>query len=377
MAAKDARIVPIYNCKHREYIELVDSGGAAKALADGDTELSKDGAAFADSAVEMSEISTGFCSLDFPYSEMAYKCVVVVPKSTDALTRVIKLFPQRLPVLRSGTAQAGGVSTMTLDASASAKDGVYVGCLLRCSNNTPAGVQGDVSKIIGYVGETKIATVADAWTDTPTSSTTFEVLVPSDMSLSTLLTDAAGVNTAVEAGAVGTAAAAIQAVTDVIPDAGALTDLLAAIAAIKAITDVIPDAGALTALLADIASILDDTGTAGVVLKAVGLNLDAAQEIATQVSTQLGILKNSTVSGDLFFTMRDSTNHALATGKTVSGQVNIDGAGFGAVTGAITELALGWYKLAANATDRNGDMLLFHFTAAACDPTLRLIKTGS
>jgi hypothetical protein len=189
MAAKDARIQPIYNCKHREYIELVDSDGAAIALNTGDTELSKDGAAFTDSAVEMAEISTGFCSLDFPYSEMAYNCVVVVPKSVGALTRVIKLFPRRWPVLRSGTAQAGAAATMTLDASASDKDGAYIGCWLRCSNNTPAGVQGDVSIITGYVGETKVATVADAWTDTPTSETTFEILVPSDMSISTLLAD--------------------------------------------------------------------------------------------------------------------------------------------------------------------------------------------
>jgi hypothetical protein len=49
--------------------------------------------------------------------------------------------------------------------------------------------------------------------------------------------------------------AAIKAVTDVIPDAGALTALLADIAAIKAITDVVPDSGALTALLADITAI--------------------------------------------------------------------------------------------------------------------------
>jgi hypothetical protein len=257
MAAKDARIQPIYNCKHREYIELVDADGEPIGLASGDTEVSKDGAAFTDSAAEMSEISTGFCSVDFPYSEMAYTCVVVVPKSTGALTRVIKLFPQRLPVLRSGTAQAGAAATMTLDASASAKDGAYVGCLLRCSNNTPAGVQGDVSKIIGYVGSTKVATVADAWTDTPTSSTTFEILVPSDMSIATLLADSGDINDAVEAGAVGTAVAAIQAVTDVIPDAGALTDLLAAIAAIQAVTDVIPDAGALTDLIAAVAAIPD------------------------------------------------------------------------------------------------------------------------
>ena len=108
----------------------------------------------------------------------------------------------------------------------------------------------------------------------------------------------------------------------------------------------------------------------------VPLNVATKAEIATQVSTQMTILKNS-ATRDLFFTMRDSTNHNLATSKTVSGQVNIDGAGFGAVTGAITEVALGWYKLAKNATDRNGDMIMFHFTATGCDPTPILMVTGN
>jgi len=49
--------------------------------------------------------------------------------------------------------------------------------------------------------------------------------------------------------------AAIKAVTDVIPDAGALTTIDAAITAIKAVTDVIPDAGALTALAADVTAV--------------------------------------------------------------------------------------------------------------------------
>ena len=43
----------------------------------------------------------------------------------------------------------------------------------------------------------------------------------------------------------------IKAVTDVIPNAGALTDLVADVTDIKAVTDVIPDAGALTALIAE------------------------------------------------------------------------------------------------------------------------------
>lgn len=98
------------------------------------------------------------------------------------------------------------------------------------------------------------------------------------------------VNTAVEGGAVGTAAAAIQAVTDVIPDAGALTDLLAAIAAIQAVTDAIPDAGALTNLLAAIAAIqavtdeIPDAGALTALIASIeGLNDLSAADVNAEV----------------------------------------------------------------------------------------------
>ena len=182
----NAMIQPIYNCRHREYIELVDSDGAAIALSGADTEVSKDGAAFTDSGADMSEISTGFCSIDFPYTEMAYSCVVVVPKSAGALTRIIKLYPQRFPVLRAATAQAGANGSITLDSGASASDGVYTGCWVRASNNDPAGIQGEVRKINGYTGSTKVATTFPNWDNNPTSATTFEVLMPTDMALTTL-----------------------------------------------------------------------------------------------------------------------------------------------------------------------------------------------
>lgn len=82
---------------------------------------------------------------------------------------------------------------------------------------------------------------------------------------------------------------AIKAVTDLLPNAGALTSVAqdatvakaatvataanlataqTAITAIKAVTDVIPNAGALTDLKADTAAILLDTGTDGVVVAA-------------------------------------------------------------------------------------------------------------
>jgi len=54
---------------------------------------------------------------------------------------------------------------------------------------------------------------------------------------------------------IGTSITAIKAVTDVIPDAGALTTLTGNVTAIKAVTDVLPDAGALTTLAGEVTAI--------------------------------------------------------------------------------------------------------------------------
>lgn len=76
--------------------------------------------------------------------------------------------------LRRGTAQAGGASSITLDAGASATDNLYNGLRVRIISGTGAG-QSRV--ILGYVGSTKVATVTPAWTTNPASGSVF-VLTP-------------------------------------------------------------------------------------------------------------------------------------------------------------------------------------------------------
>lgn len=74
---------------------------------------------------------------------------------------------------------------------------------------------------------------------------------------------------------VDTVVDAIKAVTDLLPDAGALSSLATASAlatvdtvvdAIKVVTDALPDSGALTTITNNVAAILADTGTDGVVV---------------------------------------------------------------------------------------------------------------
>ncbi len=74
--------------------------------------------------------------------------------------------------IRSGTAQAGGSNTITLDAGASSTNSLYNGDLIALSGGTGAG---QVRTIIGYNGTTKVATVDKAWNVNPDNTSTFSI----------------------------------------------------------------------------------------------------------------------------------------------------------------------------------------------------------
>jgi len=72
----------------------------------------------------------------------------------------------------TGTAQAGATNTITLAAAASAVDGFYVGMPIAITGGTGSG---QTAMITGYVGSTKIATVARNWTVTPGATSTYSI----------------------------------------------------------------------------------------------------------------------------------------------------------------------------------------------------------
>jgi len=249
MSATDVLQYPIYNCKFRKYVFLRDSEGDLIALNTGDTELSKDGAALADATNELAEISTGYCSIDFPYTEMAYQHVGLVIQSTGAQDQLIDLYPRVMPTRTSGTAQAGDAAEITLASGASAIDGAYTGCYVRASNNDPAGIQGEVRLICGYTGSTKVCDVWPNWENTPTSATTYEVLVPTDLSLASMMSTSEGLVDEWET----------QSQADP-------TGFQVNVKEVNGTAQTANDNGA------DINSILDDTGTNGVVLTAAAVD---------------------------------------------------------------------------------------------------------
>lgn len=82
------------------------------------------------------------------------------------------------------------------------------------------------------------------------------------------------------------------------------------------------------------------------------------------------LLKQSQTAFNLVFLMIDSTDHiSPKTGLTPTVTLSKNGGSFGAAAGAVTEIANGWYKVAANATDANTlGPLVLHATGSGADP---------
>lgn len=73
----------------------------------------------------------------------------------------------------AGTAQAGAATTITLATGASASDDTYNGQVIILLAGTGAVA---VNVITGYVGATKVATVAAAWATNPDNTTRYVIL---------------------------------------------------------------------------------------------------------------------------------------------------------------------------------------------------------
>lgn len=74
--------------------------------------------------------------------------------------------------VRTGTAQAGGASTITLDSGASGTNNLYQNQIVVLTGGTGAGQS---AIIASYVGSTKIATTNGTWATNPDSTTVFVI----------------------------------------------------------------------------------------------------------------------------------------------------------------------------------------------------------
>jgi len=118
-------------------------------------------------------------------------------------------------------------------------------------------------------------------------------------------------------------------------------------------------------------------GEAGVDWANIGSPTTAVDLSGTRVLIHSGIKKNVAMA-NFKFLMTDSTNHAPATGLTVTVTRAIDGGAFAAGTlSAVTEVAFGIYRVDFGAGDLNGDNITFRATAAASSQPNWGTGTGS
>lgn len=173
------------------YFTIRDADGdPVTGAAAADSEVSKDGGAFADCTNEFSEIGNGLYKLTLTSTEMTADVVCVQAKTSTsgaktpqvviyttestwdegidvktllaaALTQIVDTMQDKI---HTGVLQAGTTGSATLATSASAVDDQYTEGLLIVIS--PAGVA-QVAFISDYVGSTRVATITPNWGTTP------------------------------------------------------------------------------------------------------------------------------------------------------------------------------------------------------------------
>ena len=169
MAAGDARPVPRKNIAFRVYFPILDADGdfvsAAAAL---DSEVSIDGAAFADATSEATEIGTsGLYFLDLTAAEMNGDAVVVQVKTTTtgAKTTPIIMYPEEAGDYRAAVTSMGAD---VLTAAATAADfttEIQAGLATSAALTTVSGLVDDLETRLtaaraGYLDNLSLGAVA-------------------------------------------------------------------------------------------------------------------------------------------------------------------------------------------------------------------------
>lgn len=373
----DAHPYPIYNARFRVVFPILDADGDLVTGAAGlDSELSQDQGTFADATNEATEIATssGVYYLDLIATEMDTQCTAIIVKTTTtgAKTTPIVLYPERLAIIRTGTAQAGAASTITLDSGASATDDFYNGCWVNITNNSPANALGQARKITDYVGSTKVATIEGTWGTNPSSASTFEILLSKEATSAT-----AFAGTPIS----DPTTAGVPEVDLILWRGTQPNNLISSRvdANTQAMASAVIAAATFAAGAVDAAALAADAGTeiAAAVWDRLESNITTASSIGVKLKNTLPsrVTKNTALS-NFEFLMLDSTDHVTGkTGLTITSERSIDGGAFASTTNSAAEVANGIYKINLSAADLNGDVITLKFTSAGADGRFVTIVT--
>lgn len=182
---------PVKNARYTIGVPYLDADGDPTDPTTPDTEVSLDGGAYADCAEEVTTITgsngSGYITLTGAETNGALVFVAAKVASGPKAT-LATLYPRDLPIIESGTAQAGSASSLTLASGGPAYD--VTGCILRTTGGTGGGGVGGANnqarRIVAYDPSTKVATVRPNWETTPDATTTYDLLLPDGMALGAL-----------------------------------------------------------------------------------------------------------------------------------------------------------------------------------------------
>lgn len=182
---------PVRKARYSILVSYLDADGDPTDPTTPDTEVSKDAGAFADCAEEVTTISgsNGMGYITLSGAEMDCALLALAAKvASGPKATLATLYPRDLPILESGTASAGGATSITL-ASGTYTGLDLTGLIIRTTGGTGGGGTGGANNqarvITAYNTSTRVATV-NTWETNPSSDTTYDILLPTGVPIPAL-----------------------------------------------------------------------------------------------------------------------------------------------------------------------------------------------
>lgn len=181
---------PIKGARYSILVPYLDADGDPTVPTTPDTEISEDNAAATDAAEEASATSgmDGMALITFSGAETDCSCLAVNAKvASGPKATLATLYPRVLASVGTGTLSAGSAGGGTLG-TLLAYD--VTGCFIKTTGGTGGGGTGGANnqarKIVTYNTSTGAFTVTPNWETTPSTDTTYEILLPEGVTLGML-----------------------------------------------------------------------------------------------------------------------------------------------------------------------------------------------
>ncbi len=172
---------PVKNARFTLLIPYLDADGDPTDPTTPDTEISKDDGAAADTAEEVASPKNSVGMLTLTGAETDCSCLSLAAKAASGpKTTLMTVYPRVMPVLFSGTAQAGAAGTLTLATDVPAVADLLIGCILKTTGGTGGGGTGGANnqaRVITDFTTGRVASVSPNWETTPDGTTNYEVLL--------------------------------------------------------------------------------------------------------------------------------------------------------------------------------------------------------